>query len=139
MKNRQYKLLEALPFIVLCVVALTHLPPASAADQKGMVVTRDPQTGQLRAPTPSEMQELNAQARTLAAPVQSVPAQPTLVARPDVTRQVRLGDAGQVYSIVTRDSDGKLLNQCVQGERAANAVLTQGITISKEEQRHEDR
>lgn len=134
MSNRKEKMLEALPLIVLCIVALTNVPSSWAADQDGMVVTRDPQTGQLRAPTPAEMKELNAQPRLLAAPTQH-----TQVARPDTTRQVRLGDKSQVYSVVTREPSGQLQGQCVQGERAANAVLSQGVTISKEEHRHEDR
>lgn len=134
MSNRKEKMLEALPLIVLCIVALTNVPSSWAADQDGMVVTRDPQTGQLRAPTPAEMKELNGQPRLLAAPTQH-----TQVARPDTTRQVRLGDKGQVYSVVTREPNGQLQGQCVQGERAANAVLSQGVTISKEEHRHEDR
>jgi hypothetical protein len=125
------KLIAALPLAALFAAVALHTPTASA--QEGMVVVRDPQTGQLRAPTAAEMQTLTKQRRTLAAP-----AQPTAVTRSDGVRQVYMGDKSQVYTVVTRDADGKLVNHCVQGESAAKAAVEQPAATT-EEHGHEER
>jgi hypothetical protein len=135
--SNQKKMLMALPLAALFASVALHMPSASAADKKGMVVARDPQTGQLRAPTPAERQALTAQ-RMAPMAAQAAPAQPMLVTRTDAVQQVRLGQKGQVYAIVTRDADGKLVNQCVQGEAAAQAALA-APTRTNEEHNHEDR
>jgi hypothetical protein len=124
------KVAAALPAAALFAIAAVAMPHAAA--QEGMVVARDPQTGQLRAPTSAEMQALAAQRRALA-----TPAQPTVVARPDATRQVRLGEKSQVYTIATRRADGKLVNQCVQGESAARAAVEKSAVTAEEH--HGDR
>lgn len=99
-----------------------------------MVVVRDPQTGQLRAPTAAEM-------RALAPPASAsmrAQSQPALVTHPNGARQVRLGERGLVYSIVTRDADGKLHDQCVQGAAAADkAVHAPAAAQQNEEHRHD--
>jgi hypothetical protein len=125
------KMIAGLPLAALFAVAM-QTPPASA--QEGMVVVRDAQTGQMRAPTPAEMKTLTAQP-----PVASlvVPSQPTLVARPDNVRQVRLGEKAQVFTVVTRGADGKLANQCVQGDSAAKTALEQPAATN-EEHSHEN-
>jgi hypothetical protein len=135
-------LIAALPLAALCAVAAQPLLPAAAAGQEGMVVARDPQTGQLRAPSAAEMKALAAQRPTAAAAVQPVvPAQPTLVARPDNTRQVRMGQKGLVFEVVTRDADGKLVERCVQGEGAALDAVEHPAATAKDNQehRHDDR
>lgn len=113
------KLIAALPLAAV-FAALCHMPPASAAGQdEGMVVVRDRQTGQLRAPTAAELKALRPQ------PGSSLwqPAQPVVVIHPDGSRHVRMGEQGMVYSVVTRGADGKVTDQCVQGEAAAEAAL----------------
>jgi hypothetical protein len=111
------KLIAALPLAAV-FAALFHMPPASAAGQdEGMVVVRDHQTGQLRAPTAAELKALRPQ------PGLGMRAQPGVVLHPDGSRHVRIGEQGMVYSVVTRDPDGKVVNQCVQGEAAAEAAL----------------
>lgn len=124
------KLIAALPLAAV-FATLCHMPPASAAGQdqgqdqdqgQGMVVVRDHQTGQLRPPTAAELKALRPQPGTsLWQPKQ--PGQPGVVLHPDGSRHVRVGEKGMVYSVVTRDSEGKLVNQCVQGEAAAEAAL----------------
>jgi len=95
--------------------------PAASADpgQQGMAVVRDPQTGQLRAPTGAELRamlEANRNARQ--AQPQAAPAQaPTR--RPDGVRAATLGERGMVYSVVRRGPDGSLKRQCIEGEAAA--------------------
>lgn len=114
------KLIAALPLAAL-FAALCHMQPASAAGQaqEGMVAVRDPQTGQLRAPTPAEMKAL----RPLPKPALAAPQKPAVVVHADGTRHALIGEKGMVYSVVTRDADGKLARQCVQGEAAADALV----------------
>jgi hypothetical protein len=52
-------------------------------------------------------------------------------------RQVRLGESAQVFSVVTRGADGKLVNQCVQGESAAKSAIEQPAATN-EEHSHEN-
>jgi hypothetical protein len=127
------KLIAALPLAALFAAVVMHTPTASA--QEGMVVSRDPQTGQLRTPTANEMQALTKQQRTLAP---AAKAQPKAVSRSDGVRQVYMGESSQVYTVVARDANGKLVKRCVQGESAAKAALDQPAAIT-EEHDHEDR
>jgi hypothetical protein len=129
------KLIAALPLAAMFATAILHTPPVAAAGQQGMVAARDPQTGELRTPTAQEMKELAAQRPATLAP----PAPAVVVKRADGTRQVRLGERGLVYSVVTRDAGGKLAQQCVTGERSAEGALTQSAHTHNEEHRHEDR
>ncbi|MFL6673786.1 MAG: post-PEP-CTERM-1 domain-containing protein [Massilia sp.] len=130
------KLIKALPLAALCAAATLQVPPASAAGQDGMVVVRDPQTGQMRTPTAAEMQALRQQpAAAVRGPGPSAP-----FTRPNGTRVVQLGERGMVYEVATRDAQGKLVRQCVQGERAAVDALAQPIAAANPgEHRHEDR
>jgi hypothetical protein len=125
------KMIAALPLAAL-FAALCHMPPASA-QESGMVVVRDPQTGQLRAPTAAELQALR-KPPTAALQAQQKPA---LVTHPDGTRQLRIGEQGMVYSVVSRGADGKLVEQCVQGSGAANTALEKANPV--EEHSHETR
>jgi len=109
------KMLAALPLAAICF--MPH--HASAQDQQGMVVVRDAQTGQLRAPTAAESRALAPRASTSLA----APAQPNMVTHPGGARQVRLGERGLVYSVVKRDGDGKLSDQCVHGSEAADQAV----------------
>ena len=81
-----------------------------------MVVVRDPQTGELRAPTTTELRALRAVQR----PVQTEQAVPAgSVVRPDGTRSLKLGERGMTYATVTRGADGKLVEHCVAGASPA--------------------
>jgi hypothetical protein len=128
------KLLAALPLAALFAAVMMMHSPAHAAGQEGLVVVRDPQTGQFRAPTPAEMKALAPAAPALG--MRTVP-QAAIVTNPNGTRSVRLGEASQVYEVVHRAPDGKLVQQCVQGEQGAERALAQPAT--HEEPRHEDR
>ena len=129
------KLLMALPLAALAAISL-HGP---ARAQEGMVVVRDPQTGQLRAPTAAERQALTrgpAPSLRAQAPVSQLSSQ--VVRNPDGSRKVKLGQRGQVFEVVTRAPDGHLAQQCVQGEEAASRALRQSAP-HQQEMRHEDR
>jgi hypothetical protein len=61
---------------------------------------------------------------------------PIAVTRTDGVRQVRLGDRGMVYSVVKRDADGKLVQQCVEGEHAAQEAVKPGAPVAKGNREH---
>jgi hypothetical protein len=112
--------------------------PAAAGEQEGVVVVRDPQTGKFRNATPAEMRALQAQpvARGMA---KGEPAPPDVTIRKNGTVQKHLGERGMVYSVVTRDADGKLSTECVDGEDAANAALKRQAPATGQEHNHENR
>ncbi|MFD2365852.1 choice-of-anchor J domain-containing protein [Pseudoduganella sp. GCM10020061] len=87
------------------------------APEGGMVVVRDPQTGQLRAPTPAEFRALTGLATSLQAG-KVAPAAPS-VRRADGTVRRSMGSEAMTYSVVSRDKNGKLTIECVTGEHAA--------------------
>lgn len=113
------KLLKASALAALCAATAMALPPVHAAGQEGMVVVRDPQTGELRAPTGAEAAALNSkstlQRQNLPKRVESV--------GPGGSRKVQLGKSALVYNVVTRGADGKLTEQCVNSERAATDAV----------------
>ena len=133
------KLLAALPLAAICF--MPH--HASAQDQQGMVVVRDAQTGQLRAPTAAESRALAPKTTS----AMTAPARPSMVTHASGARQVRLGERGLVYSVVTRDGDGKLSDECVRGEEAAEHAVhghgqhghSQGAPTRQAEQAHDDK
>ena len=111
------KLLTIGTLAALCVLAAFSMH-AKAAGQEGMVVVRDPQTGQLRAPTADELKELRARTPTSAPATAGLaaPRAPATITRGDGSRGMRLGEKGMVYDVVTRGPDGKLTRECVQGQ-----------------------
>jgi hypothetical protein len=122
----------------LCVLATMSIQ-ARAAGQDGMTVTIDPVTHQKRAPTADEMKALRAATPPSAGFVAGRSAQPSAVTRRDGARGVRVGDSHLVYEVVTRDADGKLSSQCVQGENAAQEALSHPANAADKESAHESR
>ncbi len=126
----------ALPAAARQAPVLAPVPAPAPAAEQGMVVVRDAETGKLRAPTPLEARAL--QPRMSAAAAAATP--PKVVVGPGGRRSVRLGERHMVYSVVTRDSDGKLAEQCVHGPQAADSALAKPAPATKpEEHRHESR
>lgn len=109
---RHSRAMVACGTIAISSAAFAAAPP----QQSGMVVVRDPQTGQLRAPTASEFRALHALSSALQA---GQPAPKTLV-RPDGTVQRSVGAEGMSYTVVSRGKDGKLSIECVSGEPDAH-------------------
>lgn len=136
------KTFAILPCALLCAglsssaLAQEQSGTVQSGTQQGMIVVRDAQTGQLRAPTAAE-------SRALAPPPSAgmraqSQAQPALVTHPSGSRQVRLGERSLVYSVVKRGADGKLEEQCVHGAAAAEkAVHAPASTQQNEEHRHD--
>lgn len=130
------KVLLALPCAALCA-ALSF--PATAQQQSGtqsgMVVVRDAQTGELRAPTAAESRALAPQGPS--ASISAKAAAPAAVTHPGGARQVRLGERSLVYSVVTRGADGKLTEQCVGGEAAADKAVHAPASVQQKEHSHD--
>ena len=110
---------------------------ANAGQAEGMVVVRDARTGLLRNATPAEVKVLRAQEVHLGIAPPQPPAPVTV--RADGTRQKHLGERGLVYSIVTRDANGKLSAKEAIGEEAANAALTAPAPVNQQEHNHAER
>lgn len=88
----------------------------SAPGAANMVVTRDPETGELRNATPEEREKL------LGRRPQVAPAAPRVVILPDGTEMVELGEENMSYAVVRRNPDGTLTRTCVEGPEAASAA-----------------
>ncbi len=85
-----------------------------------MVVVKDPQTGELRAPTAQEIEALKA---VSPAPKLSVSGQATTVEKLLSGRvRAKLGPEYMRYSVVRRNPDGKLSEQCVPGSKLDGAL-----------------
>jgi hypothetical protein len=104
----------ALAAAVLSIGAI----PALAQDASSVIV-RDPQSGELRAPTAAELRALQGPQRPTPT-AQGAPA--VSVVRPDGTRSRKLGERGMTYTRVTRDADGKMVEQCFHGTGAPDAL-----------------
>ncbi len=130
------KLMLLLPLAALCVPATAQEAPAAPAQGQGMVVVRDAQTGQLRTPTPAEIRALQP---PMSAVARALP-QPSMVTGPGGRRSVRLGERYMVYSVVNRDGEGKLAEQCVHDRGAAVSALEGGAepAAKHKEHRHEN-
>lgn len=109
---------------------------ALAQEPSSMVVVRDPQTGEMRAPTAAELQVLRAAQRP--SPTQQQP-QSNSVVRADGTRSLKLGERGMTYTTVTRGADGKLVEQCLHGEPppAGTSSAATSAPTSAKEHRHD--
>ena len=123
-----HKLMVFLPLAALALPACAQQAEARQAEprqvqaQQGMVVVRDADTGELRAPTPSEARALHP--RTNASAAGAAEPAPKMVTGPGGRRSVQLGERHMVYSVVTRGADGKLEEQCLQGAHAAEHAVT---------------
>jgi topoisomerase IA-like protein len=85
-----------------------------------MVVTKDPETGELRPATAAEREKLLGR-KALAAP------EHTVVTLPDGSVMVELGEADMSYAVATRGADGKIVQSCVHGKEAAKAATTEKV------------
>lgn len=123
-------------FAAMLALAALSLPPcAGAAGQEGMVVVRDRESGQLRAPTPAELRALRTQQKAMA----PAPAIAPSVQRPDGTRHLHLGERGMVYSVLTRDAAGRKIIGCTGSEHAADAALREPAhDAARKEHGHEN-
>jgi hypothetical protein len=89
----------------------------------------DPETGQLRMPTPEELIQASLEPEAVASPVE-------VRTLPDGTRVAALGAAAMAHSVVRRNADGTLQEDCVTGQPAAARALSTPVT---QERRDDDR
>ena len=89
---------------------------APAAGTAGRIVTRDPETGELRAATAEEVNRL----RTTVRKTMAIPTVERVLA--DGTVEVELGEEGVAYATLERRPDGTLKPGCVTGQDPSKAV-----------------
>ena len=94
--------------------AASKTPAPGAAN---MVVTRDPETGELRNATAAEREKLFGR-RPLASPERKV------VTLPDGSLMVELGEADMSYAVATRNPDGTITKTCVHGDAEAGKAAS---------------
>jgi uncharacterized iron-regulated membrane protein len=123
---------------LVAMAALTLSGSAFAAGQEGMQVVRDATTGELRAPNAAEHRALQAQAAKMKGNARSMaaPAAASMVvgtkARKGTTAYA-VPEESIVYSVVTRNANGTLEQQCVTGEdAAAHATHHAAVSLHKE-------
>ena len=90
------------------------------AGSAGMRAQKDKDTGELRAPTASEVAELDASPKAKMTPPV---AQITLRTLPSGIHQAILTEEFMSYEVVRKDANGKLVEQCVTGESSATHAL----------------
>lgn len=124
--------------VLLSALVLTAAPSAQAADGVGMRIVRDPVTGQLRGPTAEEFQAMEAQERKAnAGKPAAVKVAPVEVRRADGAVRATLDESFMSYSVVTRNADGTLTEQCVTGSDAAHKAMSgKKISTAKNAKEH---
>ena len=127
-----FKLMLILPLAALCAQTCAAQGLAQGTE-KGMVVVRDTESGQLRTPTATELRTLHQKQQQQQQMQRSSArvAAPSIVVGPGGRRSVRLGENHLVYSVVTRDSEGKLVEQCVDDAHAAEQAIGQPASATE--------
>jgi hypothetical protein len=130
--------------VAIAALALTGSAFAAGQDgQAGQTVHKDPLTGKIRNATAAEAKQLNdLRAADLAAQKAARKA-----AGAPATGVVRLQQNGIAaayvdeelvsYSVMRRNADGKLEQDCITGQIAAESALTTPVTMHSEEHQHE--
>ncbi|MBX9869208.1 MAG: hypothetical protein K2X63_05370 [Burkholderiaceae bacterium] len=120
----------ALSVASVAIVALL-CGSSAMAQEAGMKVVKDPQTGELRAPTADEFKKMQAQenaARSVKKKnlgILTHTEEPKLVRHRRGGLKMELTEDSMVYSVLTRNADGSLAMQCVTGADAAQKALNQ--------------
>lgn len=120
----------------LALAALGMSSGAMAADDKGMVVVRDAETGQLRAPTAAEYKQLAPQTLKSAALQAGSTKQSQVVTRANGTRVASVANK-VLYSVVTKNADGSLTEACAENEDAALAATQTPRAAQAKERNYE--
>ncbi len=87
-----------------------------------LVAVRDPETGELRAPTAEEAQALTGSIR-FSSFARSAVAAPRVFATPGGARGLTLGEDTFGFSVARKDGRGKVVEECVTGAVAASEFL----------------
>lgn len=117
--------------LALTATAAAWAGPALAAEE-GMRIARDPETGQLRAPSHEEIKALEAQERAAAAKAGRNTtmrlAPPTIQIKANGAKRAQLDESHMTYSVMKRRADGTLAMECVTGHEAAHQALATPAT-----------
>jgi len=92
---------------------------APATDSNAQVVVRDAETGKLRAATAEEARTLTSKSDGL----RRAPIAPLAKTHASGARGMRLNDAAMSYSVIVRQPDGRLVEQCFDSQEAADAAV----------------
>jgi hypothetical protein len=103
----------------VALAALTLSQGAVAAGQEGMVVVRDADSGQLRAPTAAEFKAMQPTPSASKSRARVNALQSTVKA--DGTRKVQVGTNKLVFATTTLGADGQLHDACVTDDTVAAA------------------
>ncbi|MDT8999220.1 hypothetical protein RQP53_08065 [Paucibacter sp. APW11] len=120
--------------------------PAHAAGS-GMRVTKDAETGKLRAATAEESARLDALAgKAIKEPrgLLTGKVAPKAIKHADGSVEQELDESSLSFSVVTRNTDGSLDTHCVTGAEAADALVSGKQKPAKaakaaKEHRHDDK
>jgi hypothetical protein len=107
------------PAAVQTVPAPATPAVAAPAPLGGLVAARDPETGELRAPTAEELAELAAEFAVLRSDEGLVP-----VVRPDGTVTVNLQGRYLEFALATRGADGAAVQHCASEPGQVVSILT---------------
>jgi len=114
------------PLAAAVLAAACVAAPAFAAGESGMTVTRDPETGQLRAPTAEELKALNATRKPATSPAKAG----VQVQHPDGSVSMTLGDEHLMYSVARVNAQGKVERVCVQGAEASQQAMKSPVSFA---------
>jgi len=120
----------------LALAALGMSAGAMAADEKGMVVVRDAETGQLRAPTAAEYKALVPQTVRSSSLAAGNTKTAQVETRANGTRVASVASK-VMYSVVTKNADGTLTEACAADENAALAASNNQRTAQAKERNYE--
>lgn len=115
------------PGLAVAIAAAALMAATSAHASK---VVKDAQTGQLRAPNAEEIAAEQAAAksamsRTVAQPrgLLTGKVSPAAIVKADGTIFQEMDESTLMYSTVTRNADGSLSFDCVEGKESADAIV----------------
>lgn len=109
--------------LAACALAAATLAAPAVMAQDAQRVVRDAETGQLRAPTVEEANAMSARAARAASTLRVAPATPLVKYHRSGATGARLTNEHLSHSVVSRNADGSLSEQCVTGAEAADAAV----------------
>ncbi len=128
---------------VAAIAALTLCGAASAAVQQGQVAFKDPKTGKVRNANAAEAKQLNdlraahrerqvAERKAAGAPVTGV-----VQLQSNGVEQMYVDDESVSYSVMKRDANGNMVQECVTGATALKQTMSTPATLPSKEHSHE--
>jgi hypothetical protein len=136
-------------FTLRSVVAITALALGSSAfaagqdGQADQTVHKDPRTGQIRNATAAEAKQLNdlraadRAAQKAARAASGAPAAGVVRLQQNGIAAAYVDEESVSYSVVRRNADGKLEQDCIDGKTAAESALNNPVITHSEEHQHE--